>query len=166
MDIFYQNEVNAGVLHVVSVPKLVGTATLKFVVPAPAGQTFVTNALITGVNYAQRTNAQFQQSLDNVIYVYSFGDQMGDLTLSGLAFSRSCDGKENGVANVQRFYRDYRVSYNLSAIKVVFADEVIRGYLIGLGMNTVDPSSGLHNFNLMIKTVPPGAAKQSSTGTS
>ena len=161
MDIFYQDKINAGVLHVVSVPNLVGTATLKFIVPAPQNRTFVTQALITGVTYSQRTNTQFQQSLDNVIYVYSFGDQMGDLTLTGLAFARACDGRDNGVSNVQKFYREHRVSQRVSNLEVVFANEVIRGYLVGLSMNTVDPSSGLHQFNLLLKTIPAAFNKRS-----
>ena len=80
MDIFYKNQVNAGTLSVFTLPQVRGQANLFFFnSPAPQGQTFIPGAVITGVDYQQQTNTQFQRSLDNTIYVYSFGDQMGNM---------------------------------------------------------------------------------------
>ena len=163
MDIFYRNKVNAGVLHFVSVPKLIGSATLQFNVPSPQDKTFVKGALITKLNYGQRTNSQFQQSLDNTIYVYSFGDMMGDLTLAGLAFPRSCEGNDNGVNRILSYYEENRVSKNVSTLQVTFASHVIKGYLVGINLSTLDPSSGLHNFTLLLKTIPASFRKTPST---
>ncbi len=164
MDIFYRNQINAGVLHFVSIPRLVGIATLRFNVPAPQGQTFVRGALVTQLNYGQRTNTQFQQSLDNTIYVYSFGDLMGDLTLSGLVFPRSCDGSGNGIDQMQKYYSKNRVSKKVETMQVTFASHVIKGYLVGLNMATVDVSSGMHNFNLLLKTIPASFRRAAATG--
>lgn len=100
------------------------------------------------------TSTQFQQSLENVLYVYSFGDQMGNMTLRGMAFPRQCDAESNGIAELLKFYKEYRVSKSGSRIRLTFADEVINGFLVGLALTTVDASSGLHSFTLLIKTIP------------
>lgn len=163
MDIFYKDTVNAGVMNIVTLPEVKGQAQLFFFTqPSSSGRTFVPNVIITKVDYQQRTNTQFQQSLENVIYVYSFGDLMGDLTVNGVAIPRSCDGDSNGIKEVMQFYKQNRVSNSVSDVRITFADEVIRGYLVGLSLSTLDASSGLHSMTLLLKTMP--AAFRSSQG--
>ena len=162
MDIYYKDNVSAGTLVVFTLPPVIGQANLFFFnQPASQGTTFVPGVIITKLNFGQRTNTQFQQSLENVIYVYSFGDAMGDLQISGIAFPRLGTGDKNGIQELLKFYKDNRVSRTVSHMQVTFANEVIRGFLVGLSITTLDASSGAHNFTLFLKTLP--AAFRSST---
>lgn len=175
MDIFYRNRVNAGTLSIFTLPQVRGQANLFFFnVPAPTGpqKMFVPGAIITKISYQQQTNSQFQQSLDNIIYVYSFGDKMGNIAINGMAFPRVCSGNQNGITEVLNFYRQYRISSTVSAVRVTFANEVINGFLVGMSLQTVDTSSGVHAFSLLLRTIPASfgrarlLAASDSTGTS
>lgn len=167
MDIFYRDKINAGTLSVVSIPQVSGQANLlAFTNPAPKGSqgTFIPGIIVTKLDYKQATNTQFQQSLENIIYVYSFGDQMGDLTVSGMAFPRVCgDGNVNGISELFSFYKSNRVSKEVSALRITFAKEVIRGFLVSMALSTVDPSAGIHTFSLLLKTIP-AAFRSSASG--
>ena len=158
MDIFYKDTVNAGTLVVFKLPQIKGTANIFFFTePAPTGRlgTFIEGAIITRVSYEQKTNSQFQQSLDNIIYVYSFGDQMGNLAVSGIVFPRICSSpSDNGIHNLMKFYREQRVSRAVTNVKVMFGNETIRGYLVGMGLDTLDTADGTHRFVLQLKTIP------------
>jgi hypothetical protein len=154
MDIFYKDSVAAGALKVVALPPIRGSAKLLvFNNVGSKSRTVIDGVLITNIAYSQRTNTQFQQSLENIIYAYSFGDQPGDLTISGFAFFRTCDSG-NGISNLLKFYKDKRISNNFDKITVTLADEVINGYLIAMTLNTSDPSAGIHSFSLLLKTLP------------
>ena len=155
MDLFYTDKVSSGTLVVFKLPPIRGQANLFFFnQPAPQGSTFVPGVIITSLNLGQRTNTQFQQSLENIIYVYSFGDLMGDLQISGIAFPRRCVDDKNGIQELMKFYKENRVSRAVNHVQITFANEVIRGFLVGLSMNTLDVSSGAHNFTLLLKTIP------------
>lgn len=155
MDIFYKSTTSAGTLVSVALPPIRGIANIVvFNQPTPAGRTFVNGALITSITNEQQTRTQFQQSLDNLIYVYSFGDQMGSLQVSGLAFPRVCADSSNGISNLLKFYEQNRVSRALSRIRLTFANEVINGFLIGCSLSTEDPASGAHSFRLLLRTLP------------
>lgn len=155
MDLFYKDRINAGTLTVFTLPEIRGQANLVvFTDPAPQGTTFVDGVIITKLNTVQRTNTQFQQSLDNVIYVYSFGDQMGDMQINGLAFPRNCSSGKNGIQELMKFYQEYRVSNRVQRIQLSFCNEIIDGFIIGMSISTLDASSGAHGFTLLMKTLP------------
>lgn len=161
MDIFYKDQVNAGTLAVFTVPQAQGQANLLFFnQPAPQGTTFVPGIIISNVQYGQTSAAQFQRSLGNTIYVYSFGDEMGNLTISGLAFPRTCDDK-NGLREVLEFYRNNRVAKSVARIRITFADETIDGFLVAMSMATADVSSGVHSFQLLLRSIPLAFQKRS-----
>ena len=67
-------------------------------------------ALISGLRTAQSTNQQFQPSLSDAIYLYVFGDLMGDLQVSGKAMASCSSGPAHGIDDVFAFYKRRRVS--------------------------------------------------------
>lgn len=166
MDIFYKDSVNAGTMVVVSLPKVRGQANIFFFnAPAPQGRTFVNGAIITEVSYGQAANAQFQQSVDNTIYVYSFGDQMGQVAISGVVFPRLCANDQNGIQELLKFYSNYRVSKSVQRVRVTFANEVIEGFLVSMQLMTADNAAGIHRFVLTMATIP-SAFQRSTTALS
>lgn len=160
MRIFYRDQYNTGTLVVLNIPKSRGQANLFFFRdPAPRGPTFIPGVVVQNVQYTQETNTQFQPGLGSLIYVHNFGDQMGSLNVTGLAFPRACQQPAvNGLKEVMSFYRDRRISAstggNLLRVKVVFAEEVLVGFLTTMGLSTVDEESGVHQFQLGLRCMP------------
>ena len=54
-------------------------------------------AIVTQVSIENQSNYQFLHSLENLVYVYSFGDRVGTTTIAGIGFVRPC-GSYGGIA--------------------------------------------------------------------
>jgi hypothetical protein len=108
---------------------------------------------ITGYSLDMGTNHQFLHSLDNFIYLYAFGDRIGELTLSGLAFTGSCVQNNGGgdISNamsqcaILSYYNDSRVSNSngtkASLISIGNCSKILRGFLTGMRLDVPDPSA-------------------------
>ena len=114
-------------------------------------------ALISGMDYRQRTNQQFQYSLDRNVYVYVFGDLMGDLVISGIAFPQLCTG-EDGIVEVLNFYKANRAAKQPDAIAIAVGNEVITGMMTGLRLaaqaSGYDKFAPAERYDITINTVP------------
>jgi len=103
-------------------------------------------------------NAQFQTSLKASVYVYVFGDQMGNVGIAGIAFAGKCDGEHSGMEDVFNYYRDYRASQRKEPIEVTFGKESISGFLTASKMTSKDTSNLTLNFSFTINTLPKKAS--------
>jgi hypothetical protein len=111
--------------------------------------------IITAVGYNQTCNAQFLQTLDNAIYIYSFGDRIGEIQIQGLAFAGlACTPSQAGVVDILRYYRDNRLSKTGLPIKIAIGTEVIKGYLIGCRVLTQNPETGTYAWILEVAAIP------------
>lgn len=117
----------------------------------------------TGFMLQLHTNHQFLHALDEFIYVFPFGDRVGELTLTGLSFlgSGDCAG-ENGAAGMCGIY-DYYMSNRLTPttgkpptlITIGGCSPPLLGFLTGLRMETVRPElpivQWVLRFNVILK---------------
>jgi hypothetical protein len=114
--------------------------------------------MISGIEYDQKTNQQFQQSLDGAVYVYVFGDLMGNVAIEGVAFPLRCDGEVNGLQEIFKFYAQRRASNNKELIQVSIGDEPVSGFLTSIRVRSnsaADNSAALsQTFWLTINTLP------------
>lgn len=115
-------------------------------------------AMITGVDYDQNTNQQFQHSLDHAIYIYVFGDMMGSVTVAGRCFPKLCDSDKQGLAEILDFYKENRASVKSDPITVTIGSKTITGFLTGLrirGTNLAeDPTALTSDYWLVISALP------------
>lgn len=120
------------------------------------GNRFNTNVIFTGLDGEQSSNVQFQQSLSNAIYVYSFGDRMGQFTIRGVAFSGNCSGggSRTGVENILRYYSRYGVGNNNTTVEIRLGTTPIVGFLTGVQIGTADAQFRSYNFTLRINSIP------------
>lgn len=116
------------------------------------------SALISGIEYEQATNQQFQTALDTSVYIYVFGDQMGQVKVLGKIIPALCDSSEDGLEQVFKFYAKNRASKLAEPIQVMAGTEVISGFLTGLSMRVDQLSSSefapLYDYTLMVNTLP------------
>jgi hypothetical protein len=116
-------------------------------------------ALVSGIDYKQRTNQQFQTSLDRAIYLYVFGDLMGDVLVKGIAFPATCEGASEGLLEILKFYQNQRASVQSSPVNVqVGSSETIAGFLTAVEVISEavaqDPMSFISNYTMTINALP------------
>jgi len=111
-------------------------------------------SIIVAPSIGQRVNVQFQTSLEKSVYVYVFGDQMGNVIMHGIAFAGRCDGNYSGLKDVFNYYKTFRASTRAKPVTVTFGEETISGFLIALDMSPKDPDYMMVDFKLTISSLP------------
>lgn len=114
--------------------------------------------VITGIGVDQRVNIQFVSSLQKVIYVYSFGDKMGQITVSGLAFHKICPGNGQqgylGAQSLLEYYDKNRAISEDRLMKVSIGGYAIQGYMVSANLQTSSAEFKTMAFTLNIISVP------------
>ena len=128
--------------------------------------TFETHkSLITRVMVSQAGNFQFLHTIGNDVYVYVFGDRVGELVISGLSVPSRClcpgnggvDSDDHGFNKIMEWYNNNRVANRQTPITIVLGTgptSPISGFVVGLEGDVVDPSMLLMQYNLHIATIP------------
>lgn len=117
-----------------------------------------TAALIETVDYSQKTNQQFQYALDGSVYIYVFGDEMGNVQVKGMILPILCTGQSSGLKEVLDFYATNRASKSQALVEVSVGEEVISGFLTALAIAGVgaasDPIALIQRYAMNINTLP------------
>lgn len=114
----------------------------------------IEHCLITRVTASQRTNQQFVHTLGNRVYLYVFGDRMGEMGVGGLAL-RDCEADGHGFQNAAAWYAERRVSRNPELVFVTVGEQNFEGFLTGFNMDTSNGDSNLLEFFLTFALLPP-----------
>jgi len=115
--------------------------------------------LVAGIDYNQATNQQFQSTLDGSVFIYVFGDRMGDIVVQGVAFKALCTGGgKSGIEELFEFYGSNRASVRAEPVIVEAAGTEVRGFLTAIKVRdnilAEDPGSPMSNFSLFISSLP------------
>jgi hypothetical protein len=156
---------NAGKVKVVQLGDGVQAATITIKVGVKeAGLVGTAGVLILGISEDQQVSAQMVTSLEKDVYIYSFGDQIGDLTLSGLLLDSMCvtpsahrrleHNRWIGIRTLTDFYKRARAIEEDRVVTVTLGKRVISGYLMRMGHSTANPELKTQSFILNIKTLP------------
>lgn len=117
-----------------------------------------TAGLVRSVSWNQQVNVQFQPSLGGPVYVYVFGDLMGDVSISGIAFAGLCDNQgQTGLQEVFQYYNANRASQRSEVVTVSYGSESAEGFLTRLALSPMNPELMLTNFTMVIRTLPKDA---------
>jgi hypothetical protein len=114
--------------------------------------------LIKGADYGQETNHQFQNSMDGSVYLYVFGDRMGNVKIQGMIFPEMCSGGRNGLKELLQFYATNRASVRQDPVIVEAGGDRIRGFLTAVQVldngAAGDPSAPMQEYILTISALP------------
>ena len=116
-----------------------------------------TKVCITRVNISENTNFQFLHTLGNFIYIYVFGDRIGQIGISGLAFHQECPNGAGqiGLEEVMAFYKQNKLSKNPSPIKITIGTGTsFEAFLTNAHYDVVDPKAKICQFDLVFALVP------------
>ena len=127
-------------------------------------------ALIQMVTLDQKTNHQFNLSLRQVIYLYVFGNLMGDITVTGALFSGNCSSSasqdKNGFDEILNFYTKNRLSSNSELVEISVGTKSMKGFLIGLNLQPTDQTTLLTPFVMFLRVLPESDKKTQEVASS
>ena len=111
-------------------------------------------SIIESLQVDQAVNIQFMTSLKDAVYAYVFGDQMGSITIQGLAFAGVCQGSNSGLKDAFDYYKDFRAAKRQEVITITFGPESFSGFLTRMRMQPRDPLAVTVGFELTFNTLP------------
>lgn len=115
-------------------------------------------SLITRVTTAQQGNFQFMHTLGSDIYVYVFGDRIGQMVVSGMSFPRSCEGSANsnlhGLELMLDWYNEHKISARRTPLQMSIGSVVFTSFVIGMTTDVLDPNTRVTQYNLNLLIVP------------
>lgn len=130
------------------------------------------NVPITGYTLELSTNHQFLHTLDEFIYAFAFGDRVGELTLTGVAFTAPACKSEGGdisnevkQENVYEFYLAQKFSKSLTPTKITIGGSAIQlvGFLTGVRMSVPDPQLPIMQWALRFSVIVDATGSATST---
>ncbi len=113
-------------------------------------------ALVTRVTVDEQTSHQFAHTLGGLVYLYVFGDRIGQMTISGLAVA-TCGfsgGGEHGLVQSMRWYRENKLSRRQTPVRVLIETFPITGFVTGFNADVVDHRLNLAQFTMQMAVLP------------
>ena len=121
-------------------------------------------SIITGFQVQTRSGVQFLHTLRDFIYVYSFGERIGDIRIQGISFAfNHCDLLGNatfhGLEYVLGYYLLNRVASRPTPVTVVLGGATpFFAFLQDVQMSLTSSENMLGQFSYGLKVIPvPGA---------
>lgn len=122
------------------------------------------NSILTRCLVSSQCNYQFLHTFGGRIYAYSFGDRIGTIGLSGLAFQErvfksSSGGSPQsdptpGIAKVLQFYNENRLAKRQEAMTITFAGIALKGMLTNFNADVADPENRVFQFDMQLALIP------------
>lgn len=120
----------------------------------------VANVAYTGFMLQLHTNQQFLHALDEFIYVFPFGDRIGEFTLTGITFlggGKCPDVDAGGICSIYNYYINNRLGIKTgrkpSVITIGGCSPPLLGFLTGLRMETLRPEMPLVQWVLRFNVI-------------
>ena len=129
----------------------------------PAGVGLLAEQISVGA----RSNALFSHTLDDSVFIYAFGQRIGDITVSGTLFVGGCSG-EDGVAAVMQFYAENSVANSGKPVAIRMGQiGASKAFLVGANANVSRPDTYTGTFQLTFRALPanaPGVRRKAGGG--
>ncbi len=122
-------------------------------------------SIVTRFTLSHKVNVQFLHTLGSLIYIYVFGDRMGQITLSGLAFGCECpSGNDIGAELMLLWYKANRCSKRKTPVRVTIGKQAIDGFITDFNEDVVDPSISLVQWGVTLACLPEDDNNEGSSG--
>ena len=123
-------------------------------------------AIVTSIGLSQDVNIQFMPTLQDVVYIYSFGDRMGEAVVQGIGFSKTCDNpaRDQGAKEVMDFYDEHRAVEEGKVVTVNIGGRSLTGFLISMRLATADTALKTTSFTMRIAVLPKGSRPVADSG--
>lgn len=120
------------------------------------------NFIVTQASINQSGNYQFLHTLQDMLYIYVFGDRISEIQVSGIAFAGSCSPSAvnrfgtSGVSEILTFYKQNKISTRPRPVLIRFGDQqhVFQSFLTGCQVEVARPEVALGQFFLRFHAAP------------
>jgi hypothetical protein len=114
--------------------------------------------IVTELAIQRHGNFQFLHTLKDLVYVYSFGERIGMIRASGLAFASMCEGSTTGGLPVLLdYYEGHRLEMQSRPISIAIGTSNngrFRGFLCEMNVDVARPEARLAQFGLQFHVLP------------
>jgi hypothetical protein len=114
------------------------------------------SAAVTAIGVAREAMIQMLHGMDRSVHVYTFGEQVGDLVISGVAFAGGCveEGQAAGLDGVLDYYSRNSISVRPRPIGIRVGSVGLYGFLIRQRVHWHDPVHQTSQFSFDFKFNP------------
>lgn len=113
---------------------------------------------VTGFALELQGNYQFLHTVNDFIFLYTFGDRIGELVLTGMGFfDNGCGNsvEDTGICAALRYYAANRVAKRDGPIDIVLGQcGAFKGFLTGMRLEIVRPESLVAQWVLRFNVLP------------
>ena len=113
----------------------------------------LTSGIIQQAKIEHQGNYQFLHAISNTIYVYVFGDKIGNLMIAGTAFGVPCRGR-GGLTEIMQRYSTYRIAITGRPATLAVENTTFTGFLTGFSLDAADAQTHLANWALRFSFFP------------
>jgi hypothetical protein len=122
------------------------------------GDVWKSTVILTSAGLNQQANVQYMHTLKEHIYVYSFGQRMGAMEISGMMLWDSCDANsKSGLWAIMKFYKSWNVGQQLTPVTMILGSKGsvnVSGFFYNMSTTFTDPEKGLIGFRMHFSTLP------------
>lgn len=114
--------------------------------------------IITRVGLSLAGNYQFLHTLGNDVYIYTFGDRMGQAVFHGISFAQACGAGPSvtGFELLENWYQQNRIAARKKPVKITLgAGLVFDGFVVSLRGDVQDSIHRTVQYELTISLLPP-----------
>lgn len=113
-------------------------------------------APVTGFALEMQGNYQFLHTVNEFIYLYTFGDRICDLILTGVCFTEICPGANGNVTDVFQFYKDKRIAVYNKPVEVQLGTlGTFTSFLVGAKLEQPKADNGIVQWVMRFNSLMP-----------
>ena len=150
-------EQNTG--RVISVPDTVAAGTLQLASVEPTIDFKTYQTIISRVGVSVSGNYQFLHTIGQDVYIYVFGDRMGQVVLHGTSFSlttkKTTGGEAHGFDLLYKWYNKNRIAAKREPVVVTIGRQTtFSGFVVALSGDAQDSIYHTISFQLTLAVLP------------
>lgn len=123
-------------------------------------------SIITRVAMSHACNFQASHMIGNDVYLYVFGDKLGNIQIAGLSMAVDCgcvvgsQGQSmqslgHGIEMAYQWYLRYRVTKERKPVTVTIGNSTtFQGILVSMDVNTLSEENFLIQYTMTVQTIP------------
>ncbi|MEM1953115.1 MAG: hypothetical protein QW299_07280 [Candidatus Caldarchaeum sp.] len=123
-------------------------------------ETLAFRGLVQSIRVSNQAKVQLTSSLSGFGYIYAFGEEFGDLSVSGLTFAGDCRNPDaplpdNGFEAVYNYYHQRKAANSALPVTIVLGKNTpLLCFLIAFEAHTNSQDAGVFQFTLTFKFLP------------
>ena len=123
-------------------------------------------SIITRVAMSHSCNFQASHMIGNDVYLYVFGDKLGNIQLTGLSMAVDCgcvtgssghsmQSLGHGIEMAYQWYLRYRVTRERKPVTVTIGNATtFQGILVSMELSTLSEENFLIQYTMVVQTIP------------